>query len=111
MRWTGILSLLLNRCDRSVTAPSDKERVALQVASVTKHERKEEEEEEEQEEEEEKKEKDSATFELSAILRKFDNQSHDRVQLITFTLRTKIIQPIKSFENVFETNNSLVTKV
>ncbi|KYM86344.1 hypothetical protein ALC53_04144 [Atta colombica] len=40
---------------------SDKERVALQATSVTKHERKKEEEEEEQEEEEEKKEKDSAT--------------------------------------------------
>jgi len=68
-------------------------------------------EEEEREEEKEEDEKDSVTFELSTTLRKFD-RSHGRVQPITSTPCTKIIQLIESFESVFETtDDSLRTKV
>ncbi|KAG5324474.1 GLRA4 protein, partial [Acromyrmex heyeri] len=57
-------------------------------------------------------EQESIMFETSTILRKFDDRSHDHVQPITSTPRTKIIQPIETFENVFEmTDDSLATKV
>jgi len=53
----------------------------------------------------------SETFERSATPRKPD-RSHDRVQPITSTPRSKIILTIESLDNVFETTkDSLATKV
>jgi len=73
---------------------------------ASKRERKEEEEEEEEEE------KVSETFERSATPHKPDDRSHDRVQLITSTPRSKIVPTIESLDNVFETTeDSLATKV
>jgi len=44
--------------------------------------------------------------------RKSNDRSHDRVQPITSTLRTKIVPTIESLNNVFETTeDSLATKV
>ena len=64
-----------------------------------------------EEEEEEEGEKASETFERSATPRKPD-RSHDRVQPITSTPRTKIVPTIESLNNIFETTeDSLATKV
>jgi len=66
-------------------------------------------EEKEEEEEEKEGEKASETFERSAIPRKLDDRSHDRVQPITSTPRSKIVPTtqscptIESLDNVFET--------
>ena len=65
-----------------------------------------------QRERKEEEEEASETFERSATPRKPDNRSHDRVQLITSTPRTKIVPTIESLNNVLETTeDSLATKV
>jgi len=67
---------------------------------------------EEKEEEEVEGKKVSETFERSATPRKPDDRSHDRVQPITSTPRSKIVLTIESLDNVFETTkDSLATKV
>ena len=77
------------------------------ATSASKRERK-----EAKEEEEEEGEKASETFERSATPRKPDDRSHDRVQPITSTPRSKIVPTIESWDNVFETTeDSLATKV
>ena len=48
----------------------------------------------------------------SSVLRKSDDRSHDRVQLIISTSRTKIVPTIELLDNVFETmEDSLAIKV
>jgi len=65
-----------------------------------------------EEEEEEEGEKVSETFERSATPRKPDDRSHDRVQPITSTPRSKFVPTIESLDNVFETTeDSLATKI
>jgi len=65
--------------------------------------------EEKEEKEEKEGEKASETFERSAIPRKLDDRSHDRVQPMTSTPHSKIVPTtqscptIESLDNVFET--------
>jgi len=75
------------------------------AATTSKREKKETEEHEEGEDA-------SETFEHSMTLHKYNDQSHDRAQPITFTPRVKIVLKIESLENVFETTeDSLTTKI
>jgi len=66
---------------------------------------------EEKEEEEEEGEKVSETFERSATPCKPDDRSHDRVQPITSTPRSKIVPTIESLDVFETTEDSLATKV
>ncbi|KYN42549.1 hypothetical protein ALC56_03008 [Trachymyrmex septentrionalis] len=77
------------------------------AASAHKHERKEEE-KEEQEEREEARE----TFDRYMTLHKSNDRSHNNVQPVTSTPRTKIVPTIESLENVFKTReDSLATEI